>query len=228
MLCSWISPDSLDYLDPETIGGIDLYCYCYNNPVMYVDPSGHLVISTLIIGALIGAAVSFGTSIISQTLTGDKQVNWGQVALDTLIGGISGALGVSGISKVMSTIVGGVLGAASSIGGDLIVSNGDWEQVNVWKAIAMGGIGALLGSWTGAGTQNTRTMVSAINSGKSWGSKAFLMSAKEVALKPDSRLALATMYMFMANAINLYTVQGIVKVSTSILGSTFLGNLIGW
>lgn len=30
LLCSWISPDSLDYLDPETIGGIDLYCYCYN------------------------------------------------------------------------------------------------------------------------------------------------------------------------------------------------------
>ncbi|MBR6688155.1 MAG: RHS repeat-associated core domain-containing protein [Clostridia bacterium] len=41
LLCSWISPDSLDYLDPETVGGIDLYCYCNNNPVMYVDPSGH-------------------------------------------------------------------------------------------------------------------------------------------------------------------------------------------
>ncbi|MBQ4571468.1 MAG: hypothetical protein IJB21_07215, partial [Bacilli bacterium] len=23
LLCSWISPDSLDYLDPETVGGID-------------------------------------------------------------------------------------------------------------------------------------------------------------------------------------------------------------
>ena len=22
MLCSWISPDSLDYLDPESVGGI--------------------------------------------------------------------------------------------------------------------------------------------------------------------------------------------------------------
>ncbi|MBQ2909144.1 MAG: hypothetical protein IJE56_04235 [Clostridia bacterium] len=30
LLCSWISLDSFDYLDPETVGGIDLYCYCYN------------------------------------------------------------------------------------------------------------------------------------------------------------------------------------------------------
>jgi len=38
----FISPDSLDYLDPETLGGINLYAYCNNNPVMYADPSGHL------------------------------------------------------------------------------------------------------------------------------------------------------------------------------------------
>ena len=33
--------DDISYLDPETIGGTNLYAYCFNNPVMYVDPSGH-------------------------------------------------------------------------------------------------------------------------------------------------------------------------------------------
>ena len=37
----FISPDDISYLDPETIGGLNLYAYCLNNPVMYVDPNGH-------------------------------------------------------------------------------------------------------------------------------------------------------------------------------------------
>ncbi len=36
----FISPDSVEYLDPETLGGINLYAYCNNNPVMNVDPNG--------------------------------------------------------------------------------------------------------------------------------------------------------------------------------------------
>ena len=40
-LCRWISPDSIEYLDPSSINGLNLYCYCMNNPIMYVDPSGH-------------------------------------------------------------------------------------------------------------------------------------------------------------------------------------------
>ena len=31
----FISMDTVDYLNPETIGGVDLYAYCNNNPVNY-------------------------------------------------------------------------------------------------------------------------------------------------------------------------------------------------
>lgn len=223
----FISADSVDYLDPEDVAGLNLYSYCNNNPVMSTDPGGHFVISTLLIGALIGAVACFGASVLSQSLTGDKKINWGQVALDTVIGGISGALGASGINQVTSIIAGGVLGVAGSVGGDLIASNGDWSEVNVWKAIVMGGVGALIGSWTGAGTQNTKAMVKSINAGKSWGSKAFLISTKEVALRPNSGLTLQTMYMNMAKAISKYTFQGISKVSVAAFVSAFLGNLMG-
>ena len=39
----FISPDSCDYLDPETPNGLNLYAYCNNDPVNYADPSGHFV-----------------------------------------------------------------------------------------------------------------------------------------------------------------------------------------
>ncbi len=39
----FISPDSVDYLEPQTIGGLNLYAYCLNNPVMYCDHSGHFL-----------------------------------------------------------------------------------------------------------------------------------------------------------------------------------------
>ena len=204
-----------------------------NNPIMYSDPSGHIVISTLIVGAIIGFVVGGATSAITQGLDkGWDNINGWQVLLDATIGGISGALGASGINQVVSMIAGGVLGAAGSVAGDIIAVKGDFSQLNVWKVVGkaaiMGAIGVGLGRWTGAGTQNSKAMVSTINAGKSWGSKAFLTSAKEALLSPNSGLTLQTMYMNMAKAISLYTVQGITKVSAAILGSTILGNTIGW
>ena len=39
----FISADDIEYADPETINGLNLYAYCANNPVMNVDPSGHSI-----------------------------------------------------------------------------------------------------------------------------------------------------------------------------------------
>ena len=40
--CRWLTPDSVDYLNPNNINGLNLYCYCNNNPVMYSDGDGHM------------------------------------------------------------------------------------------------------------------------------------------------------------------------------------------
>ena len=39
----FISTDEPSYLDSETPNGLNLYCYCMNNPIMYADPSGHWI-----------------------------------------------------------------------------------------------------------------------------------------------------------------------------------------
>ena len=64
----FISPDGVEYLDPETLGGINLYAYCNNNPVMNVDPDGTAFLSILIglgIAALIGATVGGASYAVS-------------------------------------------------------------------------------------------------------------------------------------------------------------------
>lgn len=37
----FISPDSIDYLAPENINGLNLYIYCKNNPIRYIDKYAH-------------------------------------------------------------------------------------------------------------------------------------------------------------------------------------------
>lgn len=40
VLSRFISIDSIEYLDPEDTRTANLFAYCTNNPVMYLDPSG--------------------------------------------------------------------------------------------------------------------------------------------------------------------------------------------
>ncbi len=51
----FINIDNIEYADPETINGLNLYAYCNNNPVNYYDPSGQVVIT---IGIGFGLAIA--------------------------------------------------------------------------------------------------------------------------------------------------------------------------
>ena len=179
---------------------------------------------------VIGAAVGAASSAVSQYLSDGcswENFSWGQFALDTVIGGISGALGASGISKVISIVAGGVLGFGGSVAGDLIASKGNWNDVKWGKALLMGAVGAGLGAWTGAGSQNTKSMIDDIMLGKSWGSKAFLNAANSLAKQPGNRTMTMIMYNKMAKAITKYQIQAIAKVGIGIGASTIGGSLLG-
>lgn len=63
----FISPDDWSYLDYKKINGLNLYAYSKNNPVMYYDPSGHLVwwaIALIVVAAIaITAVVAFAGAV---------------------------------------------------------------------------------------------------------------------------------------------------------------------
>ena len=56
----WLSPDDIEYLDPHSINGLNLYAYCFNNPVMNYDPSGHeplTILMIVLLSSLIGVTI---------------------------------------------------------------------------------------------------------------------------------------------------------------------------
>ncbi|MBR7177764.1 MAG: hypothetical protein IKD26_06100 [Clostridia bacterium] len=103
----FINADSLEYLDSETIGGLNLYSYCGNNPVMYADPSGHIAISTLILCslALIGLGLTIGGVASDNNLM--TAIGLTMVAIPALVSGIgalfSGAIYLSIIGGITAT-----------------------------------------------------------------------------------------------------------------------------
>ena len=129
----FISLDSIDYLDPESINGLNIYAYCGNNPVMNVDPSGHIVLS-LIIAAVIGAAVAALTSVISQWLT-KGTINWAQVGISALFGAAGGLLSFTGIGGIAGQfILQGALGVGELY--SIAALNGTADSVGVEEVVA--------------------------------------------------------------------------------------------
>ena len=59
----WLSPDDIEYLDPQSINGLNLYAYCNNDPVNKYDPTGHFAITVrFLVGSIIAGAVVGGLS----------------------------------------------------------------------------------------------------------------------------------------------------------------------
>ena len=71
----FISPDSVDYLDPQSINGLNLYAYCGNNPINKYDPLGNFGILT-IIGIILGiGALATTANDIYQIASGNVYVD---------------------------------------------------------------------------------------------------------------------------------------------------------
>lgn len=103
--------------DPKDPLSLNLYTYGYNNPVRYSDPSGHIALSLILGGALVGAALGYGGSLIGQLAAN----NWDFSAVNTRslwvsmgAGAITGALApfAMGATLFGSALLGAVAGGA--------------------------------------------------------------------------------------------------------------------
>ena len=156
----FISPDSVEYIEPNSISGLNLYVYCCNDPINMYDPSGNFAISIgllLAIGGIVGAAIGAGASVAGQYLANGcswENFSWGQLALDTVLGGVSGMLSMSPLGLGAMVAANAGLGFVGAVGGHLI-NGSDFSKGSTWLDIGLStGLGALVGLIGGAGALN--------------------------------------------------------------------------
>ena len=109
----WLNSDSISCLEPENITSLNLFTYCNNNPVMYVDRSGHFPIlaTILCVTALIGMGLTIGgVASDNNTLTA---VGLGMVAVPALI---SGGIALGGAIVTGATLT-GIIGGGTILAG---------------------------------------------------------------------------------------------------------------
>ena len=129
----FISPDDTSYLDLENANGLNLYCYCNNDPVNFVDPSGHnpewwqwalFGLGVALVAIAAGMAV-FGTggiaafgagALIGSAAAGGAGAGIG-AAVGYATGGVDGIAGGAmtgfGIGAIVGFAVGGSIGYAN-------------------------------------------------------------------------------------------------------------------
>ncbi|MGB4695198.1 MAG: RHS repeat-associated core domain-containing protein, partial [Bacilli bacterium] len=132
----WINADDIGYLDLENISGLNLYCYCMNNPIMMSDPEGNLPkwAKLVIGGALVVGAIALTICTAGTT----------SVAIATALGLKAGTLTAAVVGgAIAGAAVGAVTGAMISAGTQIITNGFDNFS---WKEV---GLGALNGGIAG-------------------------------------------------------------------------------
>ena len=130
----------------EVVGQLNLYAYCNNNPIMYTDETGEILLSILF-SAIIGAAVSAVASIGSQLLT-TGEVDWGKVGISAAFGAVSGTLAFTGVGGIVGQFaMQGALGVAETY--SIAALNGTSSSIGVGEVVGaflfsgtLGAIGA--------------------------------------------------------------------------------------
>ena len=149
-------------ISKEVINGLNLYCYCNNNPVNDKDESGYLFgfLLALLVGGIVGALVSVAGAFIGDianniwnngfNFAAWEFSNW-QTYLGAAIGGfIGGALGVAFPGSYV--LVAGVTGAISTFATDVLeyatgVGNHTWASIFM-DTVLSGVISAAFGKLT--------------------------------------------------------------------------------
>ncbi|MBR2974657.1 MAG: RHS repeat-associated core domain-containing protein [Clostridia bacterium] len=138
----FINADTIDHLDPKNINGLNLYAYCYSNPIKYVDPSGHsatAIIIALVVGAVVGGIVGAGVGVVKAKANGED------VTAAVISGIVSGAIMGAGAA------VAGLYLAAAATGTVLISSVLTTTEASIMAGITAatsGFIGNALGEIT--------------------------------------------------------------------------------
>ena len=133
-LARFISPDTM-VPSPFSPQLLNRYSYAANNPLTYVDPTGHYIVP-MIVSAVVSAAVT-----ASQGGDGDE------IVVSAAIGAASSGVGSGVASATGSSVFGGMVGGATGGGANAAVNGGD-----VGEGMLVGGVSGGLSGGSGAVT----------------------------------------------------------------------------
>ncbi len=162
--CRWLNIDNPLFIENEYSSTNNLFCYCKNNPVNYIDKDGQLFLSTLIIGAIVGAAIATGYSCYKQK-SENGTINWKKALLAGAMGAVSGSTAASGIGLIGSLSVSGATSFVESVGNDLIDNGGDFYKVNYISAAFSAVESAATTAMFAAGMNATRNLLANLKIG---------------------------------------------------------------
>ena len=150
----FITIDGIEYLDPESINGLNLYAYCGNNPVMNVDPNGNAWWHWLI-----GIAVIAVLAVATVVTAGIAGVGIG-TAFAAGFAGIAIGAGASGLAVTIAAgaFAGAVIGAGIGLVGGAITGG---LMTGTWQGVLDGAAnGFMFGSIIGAISGGIRSGIS--------------------------------------------------------------------
>ena len=223
-LCRFLNRDNVEYLSPNSINGLNLYCYCGNDPNNKYDPSGHsAILICMLIGFGVGTLIGGGFEIAKQAYNGGDwnwdmlSWDWRQIGLSALGGGVAGAISSisfgSGLIGYLTTFATGGIG--SVLGGMISGSVTDLQSgliafgIGAVANVAARGITALINKGVSAGAQKALNNSifddmtlgdlagSALkNNGYSPAYNKLLNQAANLVLKANGQWARSSMYSF--------------------------------
>ena len=146
---SFLTIDNYQYLDSNSIAGVNLYCYCGYNPINLKDENGNVAVSLGLFFGLLAAsyALGFASSVVSQGIKyGWENIDgWTflQAGIDGIFAAGSMALAYTGIGILAAIGIGGASGFAQ-YGIDSLFHN-DFEWSGALIATSIGMLGGFIG-----------------------------------------------------------------------------------
>lgn len=126
----FIMPDSIipDWYEPQEL---NRYSFCHNNPLTYIDPDGHAVVTTVLLSGLVSLVVNYfieqqqsGESFLDYYDSGEYSVGRGAIATTAgfIIGGVgAGIASRTAFSLGQKMIFNGVANMAIDAGKNMMI-----------------------------------------------------------------------------------------------------------